>query len=76
MDESLTKVSCHECGSLDVHSIEFRTDYNHPRTLNALNDNPWIEDEDLPHYLDGKYCHSCMQLVSVDPAEEGSNDTR
>lgn len=57
---------CLECGSEDVYSLEFRTDYARPRTLNPMNNSsPEIDADDLPHRLGGHYCNGCGELVSV-----------
>ena len=61
------KKLCVDCGSENVHRIEFRTDGGAcARTLDAINEGTEeIENNDLPKYLDGHYCHSCKCFCSV-----------
>jgi hypothetical protein len=58
---------CAYCGSLNIYRIEFRTDGGaYARTLDAVNDGiEEIENEDLPKYLNGFYCHSCKTFCSI-----------
>lgn len=57
---------CVECGSQNVHKIEFRTDYSYTRNLEPVNSfTEPIENSDLPHYLYGHYCEICQSFVSI-----------
>lgn len=56
---------CADCGSSNVYSIEFRTDYTNARSIDPLNDNEDIGNDDLPYYLSGHYCRNCESLCSI-----------
>lgn len=68
---------CVDCGSADVHSIEFRTDYTFARNISAVNEGfEDIINDDLPLRLEGYYCHSCESFCSIrkNKVEEGDLD--
>lgn len=58
---------CVDCGSKEVYEIEFRTDGGATaRTLDAVNEGiAEIDNDDLPKYLGGHYCHHCESLCSI-----------
>jgi len=58
---------CVNCQSINVHSIEFRTD-GPARTNVLMPVNEGVEvitDDDLSKYVSGYYCHECRQFCSV-----------
>lgn len=62
---------CADCGSTKVYYIEFRTDGGATaRTLDAVNDGvEELDNDDLPKYLGGYYCHACSSLCSTKKGE-------
>lgn len=63
----MSKKICVDCGGENAYRIEFRTDGGaYARTLDALNEGTEeIENEDLPKYLGGHYCHNCQSFCSA-----------
>lgn len=66
---------CIDCGSNQVYEIEFRTDYAHSRNLSAVNSGiKNLDQDDLPYYLEGYYCHDCEGFCSVKESTESDNN--
>lgn len=58
---------CLNCGSYDVHDIEFRTDNAYAHTITPANCSitEEIGNDDLPIRISGYYCQSCQNLVGI-----------
>lgn len=62
---------CTSCGSQEVYEIEFRTDYSSPRNLYPVNPNiKDLDEDDIPYYLGGHYCHRCQSLCNIQDAKK------